>query len=33
MIKTYKEALEEIFNLEKIRDYSLEKVKESISIL
>jgi folylpolyglutamate synthase/dihydropteroate synthase len=33
IIKTYKEALEKIFQIEETRDYSLERVKKAIKIL
>jgi len=33
IIKTYKEALEKIFQIEETRDYSLEKVQKAIKIL
>ncbi len=33
MIKTYKEALEQIFTLEKVKDYSLEKIKLACKML
>ena len=32
-IKTYKEALEKIFQIEEVRDYSLEKVEKAMEIL
>jgi hypothetical protein len=33
MIQTYEEALQNIFTIESMRDYSLEKVKRAIQLL